>query len=108
MLRLSRARVIGDIERIVNEACPARGLHRWMAKGAECTVERHSFSGSGYGFQSEILRVRYPATHPNWEVLQVSEFWRRGDGEAIHSTKWLKLLSGKNNDVLKWIAGSRE
>ncbi len=56
MLRLSRARVIGDIEMIVNRACPARGLHRWTARGADCTVERHSFSGAGYGFQSEILK----------------------------------------------------
>ncbi len=104
MLRLSRARVIGDIEMIVNRACPARGLHRWTARGADCTVERHSFSGAGYGFQSEILRVRHSA----WELLLVSEFWRRGDGEAIHSTKWLKLLSGRNNDVLKWIAGGRD
>jgi hypothetical protein len=104
MLRLSRARVIGDIETIVNKACPARGIHRWTAKGADCNIERHSFSGAGYGFQSEILRLRHKA----FEVLLVSEFWRRGDGEAIHSTKWLKLLSGKNNDVLKWIAGSRE
>ncbi len=104
MLRLSRARVIGDIEMIVDKACPGRGLHRWTAKGADCTVERHSFSGAGYGFQSEIFRLRAPA----WEVLLVSEFWRRGDGAAIHSTKWLKLLSGKNHDVLQWIAASRE
>lgn len=31
------------------------------------------------------------------------EFWRRGDRETLHSIKWLKLLSGKPTDVLKWI-----
>ncbi len=109
MLRLSRARVIGDIELIVNKACPARGLSRWTAKGADCAVERHSYSGGGYGFQAEILRVSCPtASRPKWEVLLVSEYWRRGDGESIHATKWLKLLAGKNNDVLKWIGANRE
>lgn len=108
MLRLSRARVIGDIETIVTKACPARGLHHWTAKGADCVIERHAYSGAGYGFQAEVLRVSYPAKSAKWELLLVSEFWRRGDGEAVHTVKWLKLLAGDNNDVLRWIEESRE
>jgi hypothetical protein len=43
-----------------------------------------------------------------WELLIVTEFWRRGDGETLHATKWLKLLSGKPSDVLKWISAHRD
>ncbi len=109
MLRLSRARVITDIETIVNKAASMRGQHVWTAKGAECSLDRHSFAGVGYGFQTEILRLRLPAAKSvAWELLLVSEYWRRGDGEPIHTTKWLKLIAGKSNDVLKWVAANRD
>ena len=109
MLRLSRARVIGDIETIVNAAIPARGLHKWSAKGAEISLDRHSFAGVDYGYQTEVLRVCLPGgARGGWELLLVAEYWRRGDGCSIHATKWLKLLSGKANDVLKWIGANRE
>jgi hypothetical protein len=48
-----------------------------------------------------------PATgRVTWELVQVSEFWHRGGGDPLHSVKWLKLLSGKPTDVLKWIRTS--
>jgi hypothetical protein len=43
-----------------------------------------------------------------WELVIVAEFWRRSDGKAMHATKWLKLLSGKPSDVLKWISAYRD
>jgi hypothetical protein len=56
----------------------------------------------------DILQVRLSATGtPNWKLLIVGEFWQGGDGESIHSAKWLKLLHGKPGDVLKWIGANR-
>ncbi len=108
MLRLSRARVIGDIEFIINSPGPALGQRKWTAKGAECSVDRHSFAGNVYSFHIDILQVRLAAAgRSNWKLLIVSEFWQDGDGETTHSTKWLKLLLGKPNDVLKWISANR-
>jgi hypothetical protein len=104
MLRLSRARVIGDIELITKSPGPALGQRKWTAKGAECSVDRHTYWGELYRFHADILYIRMPATgKPAWEILVVSEFWHRGDAETLHSVKWLKLLSGKPTDVLKWI-----
>jgi len=37
------------------------------------------------------------------EMIVVSKFWHRGNAKTLPSTKWLKLLSGKPTDVLKWI-----
>jgi hypothetical protein len=42
------------------------------------------------------------------ELILVSEIWRRGDAETMHTTKWLKLLAGKPNDVLKWLSANRD
>jgi hypothetical protein len=42
MLRLSRTRVIGDIEFIINSPGAALGQRKWTAKGAECSVDRHT------------------------------------------------------------------
>ena len=109
MLRLSRARVIGDIEFIINSPGPALGQRKWAAKGAECSVDRHSYSGELYGFHADVLHVRMPATgRLAWELVIVSEFWRHGGGETLHSVKWLKLISGKPADVLKWISANRD
>jgi hypothetical protein len=104
MLRLSRAGVIGDIEFIINSPGAALGRRKWTAKGAECSIDRQTYSGELYGFHADILHIRMPVTgHLAWELVLVSEFWRRGDRETLHSVKWLKLLSGKPTDVLKWI-----
>jgi hypothetical protein len=104
VLRLSRARVIGDIEFMVNSPSPALGQRRWVAKGAECSVDRHTYSGELYGFHTDILHIRMPATgRLMWELILVTEFWRRADRETSYSVKWLKLLSGKQTDVLTWI-----
>jgi hypothetical protein len=104
LLGLSRTRVIRDIEFVVNRPGPALGRRKWAAKGAECSVDHHSFSGELYGFHADILHVRMPATgRLIWELMLVTEFSRGGDRETLHSTKWLKLLSGKQVDVLRWI-----
>jgi hypothetical protein len=109
MLRLSRARVLSDIDLMVNSPGPALGQRKWTAKGAECSLDRHSYAGEVYGFHAEVLHIRMPTTgRLAWELLIVTEFWRRGDGESVHSTKWLKLLSGKPTDVLKWISAHRD
>ena len=108
MLRLSRSRVISDIEFIINNPGPAVGIRKWTSKGAECSVDRHSFAGEVYSFHVDILQVRLAATGaPKWKLLIVGEFWQGGDGESIHSTKWLKLLHGKPGDVFKWISANR-
>lgn len=104
MLRLSRARVIGDIEFMINNPGPALGQRTWTAKGAECSVDRHTYSGELYGFHADVLHIRMPATgRLAWDLILVTEFWRHGDRETLHSVKWLNVLSGKPTDVLKWI-----
>ena len=109
MLRLFRARVLSDIDLMINNPGPAVGQRKWTAKGAECSLDRHSYAGEAYGFNADILDIRMPATgRLAWELLIVTEFWRRGDSETLHATKWLKLLSGKPTDVLKWIGAHRD
>ena len=38
----------------------------------------------------------------------VTDFWRSAQGTSVRSPKWLKLIRGKPNDVLKWIAAHRD
>jgi len=108
VLKLSRSRVISDIELIINRPAPARGQRTWTSKGAECSIDKHSFAGEVYSFHVDILQIRLATTgRSGWKLLLVREFWQSGDGESIHSTKWLKLLLGKPADVLKWIGTNR-
>jgi len=106
--RLSSSRVINDIEFIIDRPSPALGQRKWLAKGAECSIDRHNFSGEVYGFHLEVLQIELRTTgSTSWKLVIVSELWQGNDGESIHSTKWLKLFLGNPAEVLKWIRANR-
>jgi hypothetical protein len=106
--RLSSTRIIGDIEFIIRKPGSALGERKWSAKGAECSIGRHSFTGEAYSFHMEVLQIRLPAAgRSGWKLIIVSEFWQGDDGERIHSAKWLKILLGEPAEVLKWIRANR-
>jgi hypothetical protein len=109
MKRLSRSRVINDLERIVKT--PVAGLHRhqWEARGAECFLDRHSYHSELYSFDIEVLRVRLTGSRrPKWSLYVVSEIWRGDPDEEARFVKWLKVTTGKSTDVMKWIVENRD
>lgn len=108
MLRLSRALVIHELEFLV-DVSPARVDRReWKARGLECRRERHGHSGAAYSFDLDILTLRADSSEDGrWELFIVTEFWRSSGGASLHSPKWLKLVSGKQADVVKWIKKHR-
>jgi len=108
MRRLSRARVINDIESIVKNPTCGLGRHKWEASSVECILDRHSYSGGAYSFDVEVLHLRLgAASHPKWQVYLVTEFWRDEAGETVRMTKWLKQTAGKPADVMRWIVENR-
>jgi hypothetical protein len=85
--RLSRSRVISDIEFIINSPGPAVGKRKWTSKGAECSADRHSFVGAVYSFHVDILQVHLHATgSPKWKLLIVNEALALEDSGARSST----------------------
>jgi hypothetical protein len=109
MLRLSRAKVIDEIEYIIDRPIIGVGPLRWEKRGVECSEERHGFRGQLYSFDVDITRIRsLGPSRRRWELLIVSECWRNAEDEVMHTTKWLKLTSGDSADVKKWIASNRE
>jgi hypothetical protein len=109
MLRLSRALVISELERLV-EVSPGRiDRKEWRALGLDCRRERHSHSSPSYGFDLDILNLRANSTEDgHWELFIVTEFWRSASGASLHSPKWLKLVAGGPADVLRWIGKHRD
>jgi hypothetical protein len=109
MLRLSRALVIQELERLVDDSVGHIGRHEWSVRGVDCRRERHSHSAPAYSFDLDVLNLRAKGDAGGaWELFIVTEFWRSGAGASMHSPKWLKLVRGKPNDVLKWIKNHRE
>lgn len=109
MLRLSRSRNIKEIETIINDPGPALGQRVWTAHGVECSTETHRYLGEKYAFHNRITHLRHKSAHPGkWEIILVSEFWQDDRDQTIHSTKWMKLLSGKATDVNAWIKAHRD
>jgi hypothetical protein len=108
MLRLSRALVIQDLERLVEHSIGHIGRHEWSARGVECRRDHHSYSAPTYSFDLDVLNLRVKGDAGcAWEMFIVTEFWRSAQGATMHSPKWLKLVRGKPKDVLKWIAMHR-
>ena len=109
MLRLSRALGIHELELLV-DASPSRVDRReWKARGVECRRERHGHSAPSYSFDLDVLILRANSSEDGrWELFIVTEYWRSGGGASLHSPKWLKLVDGKPNDVLKWIKKHRD
>ncbi len=109
MRRLSRARVINDIESIVKNPVAGFGKHKWETNGVECVLDRHSYHGGVYSFDFEVLHVRLSTTSSlEWQLYLVTEFWRDETGETVRMTKWLKQTAGKPADVMRWIVENRE
>ena len=108
MLRLSRALVIEELERLVDDSIGRVVRHEWSLRGVDCRRERHGHSAPGYSFDLDILNVRAKGGRDGrWELFIISEFWRSADGASMHSPKWLKLVAGKPADVLQWIKINR-
>jgi len=109
MLRLSRALVIQQLELLVGDSKGGLRRHEWSARGVDCRRERHGHSAPGYSFDLDILNLRSKGgVGGRWELFIVTEFWRSADGTSMHSPKWLKLVSGRQSDVLGWIKKHRE
>lgn len=109
MKRLSRSRVINDLESIVKTPVAGLGRHRWEARGAECVLDRHSYHSALYSFDIEVLRVRLMGLrHQKWSLYVVSEIWRSDAHEEARFVKWLKVTSGKSAEVMKWIVENRD
>jgi hypothetical protein len=109
MLRLSRASVIRDIELLAKSPEWRPGRRGWSVLGVHCSVERHTYSGRAYSFDLEIFAVESEIrSDRRWSVIIVTESWRNTAEESIHAPKWLKLVKGKPNDVLKWISVHRD
>ena len=109
MKRLSRSRVINDIELIVKAPVVGLGKHQWETRGVECVLDRHSYHGDLYSFDVEVLRIEWAAARSRkWQVYVVTEFWRTKDDENTRMMKWLKLTAGRSADVVSWIVENRE
>lgn len=106
-LRLSRARVINDVDFIVKGHRRSPTARSWTADGASCSAERHSFSSDAYCVHTEVLHVAVSG-RSGWTLMIVDEFWEAGESQTIHSSRWLKLLKGKQSDVLSWIERNHE
>jgi len=109
MLRLSRADVIQDLALLIDDSPSRVGQLEWSVRGVDCRRERHSHSATAYSFDLDVLNLRTTAGGGGgWELFIVTEYWRTGQGTLLHNPKWLKLVRGNPNEVLKWIKLHRE
>ena len=109
MAQITNANAIRDVELILYSGRPHYEARNWTAAGVECRRDRHRYTGQGYAFSVEVLQLRPTAGgRPTWELMIVSERWATGMPETvIRGQKWMKLVSGKPEDVRSWIRRHR-
>lgn len=108
-MRLNNARVIADIEYVIEPPSQAADFATWSAFGVSCQRDRHRYGGQDYAFQFDVMQLHHGAARRRWRLVVISELWRFKDVRAEPRTlKSLRLLSGKAGDVLAWMRESRE
>jgi hypothetical protein len=103
MRRLGNARTILEIEAIAAAARGGPQEFRWMAGGVECTRASHRHSGPDHSVTIDVLTLRHRGNGRPWHLILVSELWRAGAVD-LRATRWLKLVAGRQQDVLSWLA----
>jgi hypothetical protein len=74
-----------------------------MAEGVECTRASHRHSGPDHSVTIDVLTLRHRGNGRPWHLILVSELWRAGAVD-LRATRWLKLVAGRQQDVLSWLA----
>ena len=74
-----------------------------MAEGVECTRASHRHSGPDHSVTIDVLTLRHRRSRRPWHVILVSELWRTGAVD-LRASRWLKLVTGRQQDVLNWLA----
>ncbi|HUN46867.1 MAG TPA: hypothetical protein VMU85_10110 [Stellaceae bacterium] len=80
---------------------PSRG-HRTI-DDVEWRKDRHTFTGGGYSFSTEVHQLRRPGKdRAGWELMIVAEYWWDGRHEPLRSTTWAKALQGSASAIAAW------
>ncbi len=89
-------------DRLVSRGNPAIENVQWRHARADWHRERHSYAGRAYGFTVETTIV--DGGTPQWTLLVVREYWWAGSkNKDVKSTRWAKVTSGEQRDVLAWM-----
>lgn len=110
MPRISNARTIADIEFVIAAPSAGSDKERWKAHGVECSRDRHRFSSQSYSFSFELVHLRFSApSRARWYAIIITEQWRFPESRVeSRTTKALKMIYGRQADVLTWMRKSRE
>jgi hypothetical protein len=103
MRRLGSARTILEIETIVASTRTSPQELQWMVQGVECCRTSHRHSGPDHSVTIDVLTLRRRRPGRPWHLILVSELWRAGAVD-LRATRWLKLVAGRQQDVLNWLA----
>lgn len=92
-----------NLFQIVHRAsCPEPTRGRWRIDDVEWRKDRHTFSGAGYAFSTEVHQVRRAAGGSDWVLMVVAEYWWDERREVLRSTTWAKALEGNAQAIAAW------
>jgi hypothetical protein len=110
MPRISNARTIADIEFVIDAPGAGSEQTTWKAHGVGRSRDRHRFSNHAYSFSFELVHLRSNGPRSaKWYAVIVTERWRFVESKLEpRTTKVLKMIYGRQADVLTWMRNSRE
>jgi hypothetical protein len=103
MRRLGNARTIIEIETLIAAERASQNEFQWKAHGVECMRTSHRHSGPDHSLTIDVLTLRHREPGQAWRLMIVSELWRAGAID-LRAARWLKLVSGRAQDVSNWLA----
>ncbi len=93
-----------NLFQIVHRAnCPEPTRGRWRIDDVEWRKDRHTFSGAGYAFSTEVHQIRRPGgDRQGWALMVVAEYWWDERQEVLRSSTWAKALDGNVQVIAAW------
>lgn len=92
-----------NLFQIVHRAsCPDPTNSHWRVGEVDWRKDRHTFSGAGYAFSTEVHQLRRAAGGSDWALMVVTEYWWDTRREVLRSTTWAKALEGSAPVIAAW------
>lgn len=111
MVKAVRSKGFLDLWRAVYlKTNPGPGKNRWRIGEVEWIRETHSFRGERYALWLEVHFLRRDdRAGRHWSLLVVTERWWEAErADAFRTIEWRRVLSGKDREVVSWLAGAWE
>ncbi len=106
MKRIGDASFFRIVDQLLAFDATRATVAQWTIDAVEWRRERHSYSGSTYGFSVEVTTAT-KSPPAGWVLMVVKEYWRASDGESTRTAQWAHIEKGSRSEIVAWLENQK-